>query len=1089
MSRFFSSLCLVLFGLFWATAVSAAPAPLFRLVAPEGQGVGQDTFYQGRCFRIDIMLDTGGIDTNGADVEIAYDNTVLEFVRSDCQTPADTVYSDGLFDVYPGAGNEITDDRLYLSAYNNPGSSTNVANERYGYVYAKVLAAPGAHTLPFVYVFGNTTDTNLAQTNGNGTDILQSVEDLQIQLLPDTDNPVIAPISPAHQGASIAVDSGISFLLTDQMAGIDQTSVDAVMQINGAQSTNQAVTLSQELRTNQNRTYSYRGAFVPTHIDMLAPGVFPYDATIEIQLDVDDLGAPDVHHTTYQWTFQTESDTDAPFVRNRQPAAQATGISGDTNIQFELVDFRAGGTTPGSGIDDETVALQIISGRGAENLTCADDALNCVFVSSHILAVTWSSVESFDQPEEVQVRVQATDVSGNAMDQATWSFMTADPDAPYLSDFDPEPNSAGHTAQTPIQFVVHDDGTGVDITTLEVWVGDERYTIDDDALQFQGTSAAYSISITPEEPWPSDQAVVVRVRVADLSDPKNYTAPDPYLYSFIVGTFDAEAEPLVCPELACPVVSAPQCGGGGGGVVIINRCESSSSAQESTTGQSSSQVSDEELQCPERRNVIRIRRMYIPVATEEGDTLVRLDDPVIQSTDYAQETSAQIAPTIKQQPQDLASLCAPYISTNEPVLAPKVETQEDVRVWYPVIETIQGEPLFDDEQIITVPRTDQEMRIQGKIILESGKSFPSTLTLRMYDPLIPYAQQSPLVFETALTPEGEWSLALGNVFAPKQYVFFGEEQTWQGTTEEVLLGGVYIEPQQFETMPGSTTTQETVNQPQLGLQESSFGEKKQKNTWLIVLVGVILILGVFSVLQVVLIGSEYLSLISFGLIMLIALCVFFIELLGGTLPSWMRNVQQPIVSTVESIPFYQGALDEYVFTQQIRVLDLKTQTPHSQIAVETDGYRTHTDAEGNAWIIEQAMSPWITLASPDGAWTGQVQRTSQSEQVIYVDIALMSWVKTLQHLLQTHQYDQVYAQTSRSLRQTMSKEAFLSQFQQDLSSTDEKIILSSFPQVGYAEEAHDQMRYVIDEYRGSSLARQWVLSASQDGFQIEAWKN
>ena len=57
--------------------VYAATAPYFLLEATEGQGVGSDEFYVGRCFRVNMRVNTNSTNTNGADVEINYDNSIL----------------------------------------------------------------------------------------------------------------------------------------------------------------------------------------------------------------------------------------------------------------------------------------------------------------------------------------------------------------------------------------------------------------------------------------------------------------------------------------------------------------------------------------------------------------------------------------------------------------------------------------------------------------------------------------------------------------------------------------------------------------------------------------------------------------------------------------------------------------------------------------------------------------------------------------------------------------------------------------------------------------------------------------------------
>lgn len=132
-------ICFILIYIFsmfgFIVSTKAVTAPYFQLSAIQGQGVGENEFYVGRCFRVNIYLNTGGRNTNGADVEINYDVAKLQAVQSNCSSAATVVYSDGLFNTYPAQGNSISNGVILLSAYNDPGVSTNVSNGLFAHFF------------------------------------------------------------------------------------------------------------------------------------------------------------------------------------------------------------------------------------------------------------------------------------------------------------------------------------------------------------------------------------------------------------------------------------------------------------------------------------------------------------------------------------------------------------------------------------------------------------------------------------------------------------------------------------------------------------------------------------------------------------------------------------------------------------------------------------------------------------------------------------------------------------------------------------------------------------------------------------------
>src|SRR3989339_1715832 len=268
---------------------SAAPAPYFRLVAAEGQGENDNTFYVGRCVRVDIYLNTSIFNTNGADVEINYDNTNAQVVQSNCSTAATTIYSDALFNAYPGAGNSVTLSKIYLSAYKNPGVSTNTSYGLYGHFFLLVSAESADYDLTFQYTPESTIDTNLAETGGDGSDILASVENLELIFASDGDSPDITGQSPASGATSVSVSSTVSFNADDAMGGVNSSTITARMKEAGGSYYSQTVSAGTVLSTNQNRYYQYPVTFSPNSSVKTNSGYYAYNTVYTVEAAASDF--------------------------------------------------------------------------------------------------------------------------------------------------------------------------------------------------------------------------------------------------------------------------------------------------------------------------------------------------------------------------------------------------------------------------------------------------------------------------------------------------------------------------------------------------------------------------------------------------------------------------------------------------------------------------------------------------------------------------------------------------------------------------------------------------------------------------------
>lgn len=550
-----------------ATAVGSV---YFRLVASEGQGAGSNQFYQGRCFRVNIYLNTGANNTNGADVEINYNVSALKVVQNDCSTQADGIYDDGLFNVYPSQGNSVSSNKIKLSAYNNPGNSTNVSNGLYGHFFVKVLDAIGDYTMAFEYTQGSTVDTNLVRTNGDGSDILDSVGDLSLNLAIDTDDPEVLSLSPADSATGVAINSNVSFNLYDASAGINSAVTTVRMREGSGSWHTQTASIGSQQSTNQNRYYQYTGTVSPNSSIKISSGYYKYNTTYSVEVNETDLANPTTHDYTKVWSFTTEDDLTAPYVDSRVPADSATGVSTSTNIFFRIKDYKNnGGSILGLGVNTGSITMVVASASsGNHSYNCQSSGVSCNTSDPNNISVTINPDFNFLENEAVTVTVNGSDLHSpaNAMVADVYSFNTADTQPPVLSVISPAANSFGNASSTNISFHISDSGYGVALGALSVNIDGIDYVAGSPLMAVSGDSSDYGVSINSAANFLDNSAVVVKISARDQAPSPNYLTINPYQYTFIVGlstSTPAEACPI------CTVCPTYSCGGGGGGTVYI----------------------------------------------------------------------------------------------------------------------------------------------------------------------------------------------------------------------------------------------------------------------------------------------------------------------------------------------------------------------------------------------------------------------------------------------------------------------------------------------------------------------------------------
>lgn len=487
---------------------------------------GGSTFYEGRCFRVDFYVQTDSMDVNSADLVVPYSSTVLQpHSNSSCTSVATSLLTDGLFPQYPGAGNVIEDDTLKLTGVDtggddpvNTGAAPN--DELFAHIFFKVLSTSGSSPLNFSFTLGSTTDTNMAEDGGAGTDVLDSVENLTLTFASDTTKPQFSSLSPAASATGVSITADLSFVITDSGAGVNSSAVSA--ERNGSAL---SVTVSGCSTTDSNRVPSCNGS-----ADL---GTMSYNTVYTITATGGDL-AVSTNTGSRTWQFTTEDDTDEPYVQNQSPASGATGVAVSSNVVFRIKDFKGqAGVVAGLGVDLSTVQVTI-TGAGITTETYQDgDPEFSSSGTSENYQITINPASNFPENTLVYVNISGSDLHSppNTMTTVQYSFRTVDSQGPQFSNFSPAQSATNVVADTNIAFTVSDVGAGIDIGNTTVTVEGTAYDSGDPEFGYTGTSASYDITINPASNFTGGQQVDVVISTRDLASPTPNTASSSYLFT------------------------------------------------------------------------------------------------------------------------------------------------------------------------------------------------------------------------------------------------------------------------------------------------------------------------------------------------------------------------------------------------------------------------------------------------------------------------------------------------------------------------------------------------------------------------------
>lgn len=232
LKKFFATIiCTILlltaFLLFSSKESRAATNGSFRLVSTS-------TNLTQQCnYRVDIMVNTGGDNSNAADIEIHYDPSRIEIIDSKPAIPGVQILDGTAYEAYFGNTVDATTGVIRLAG----ASFSNNLNGEGLFATIEFKSRSSVASANFTITFagvGNTLDSNISETS-TSLDILGSVQNLSFTFTPgtctaDTVGPIITFTQPTSN-ISYPPNGHVFITISDNQSGVDINTVTIV--ING----------------------------------------------------------------------------------------------------------------------------------------------------------------------------------------------------------------------------------------------------------------------------------------------------------------------------------------------------------------------------------------------------------------------------------------------------------------------------------------------------------------------------------------------------------------------------------------------------------------------------------------------------------------------------------------------------------------------------------------------------------------------------------------------------------------------------------------------------------------------------------------
>lgn len=325
----------------------------------------------------------------------------------------------------------------------------------------------------------------------------------------DTDPPEWANLSPDSGDIDVSLTTTISLDILDYDAGVDVDSVYIKVEgvyawLNDTEQTGFSVVKS-------SITDGYRYVITPD-------SPFTSYQTVDIDVYAEDLDTiPNVLNDSYN--FRTV-DVEAPIWDNLSPDEDDINVPVDTTISLDILDY-------GYNIDENSVDISVEgvyawhnnaeqTGFSVVKTTIANGYRYVITPDSSLPAYTY-----------IDIDVYAEDLAPtpNVLNDS-YSFRTADSDAPVWDNLAPNDSDINVPVDTTISLDILDYGTGVDATSVYIKVeGAYAWLNDAEQTGFSVVKSViadgYRYVITPDSSFSSYQTVDIDVYAEDLETTPN----------------------------------------------------------------------------------------------------------------------------------------------------------------------------------------------------------------------------------------------------------------------------------------------------------------------------------------------------------------------------------------------------------------------------------------------------------------------------------------------------------------------------------------------------------------------------------------
>lgn len=325
----------------------------------------------------------------------------------------------------------------------------------------------------------------------------------------DSDPPEWANLSPNDSDIDVSLTTTISLDILDYDSGVDVDSVYIKVEgvyawLNDTEQTGFSV-----VKTSITDGYRY----------VITPDTpFTSYQTVDVDVYAEDLEVtPNVLNDSY--SFRTV-DVEAPEWAGLAPDEDDTNVPVDTTISLDILDY-------GYGVDASSVYIKV-EGVYA---WLSDTEQTGFSVVKTVIADGYRYVITPDDPlpsyTYIDIDVYAEDLAPtpNVLNDS-YSFRTADVDAPEWANLSPDDSDINVPVDTTISLDILDYGTGVDVDSVYIkvegvyaWLNDAEQT--GFSVVKTGITDGYRYVITPDSSFSSYQTVDIDVYAEDLETTPN----------------------------------------------------------------------------------------------------------------------------------------------------------------------------------------------------------------------------------------------------------------------------------------------------------------------------------------------------------------------------------------------------------------------------------------------------------------------------------------------------------------------------------------------------------------------------------------